>query len=139
LKLIGTEKRGTVVTVGSHSAFMDLPGHSSYINSKVASLNFTHFIGLENPNVTSITMHPGVIDTAMVPDDSFFKPYSGDSVTLAGATIAWLSSEEARWLTGRYVLASWDMAELSARKEEILRNNELVLGLRAKLGAENYK
>jgi len=77
-----------------------------------------HFILLENPNIAAITTHPGVIDSALVPVNSFFKFYSGDSVTLAGAIIAYLVSDEAKWLTGYYVLASWDMAELFARKEE---------------------
>ena len=138
MKIVGTENPATIVTVASHASFLDLAGLSSYLFSKLLTFEISHFIAIENSNVTSIAMHPGVIKTAMVHDDSPFLPYSGDSVTLAGAFIAYLASDKAKWLDGRYVLASWDVVELQERKEEILTNNELVKVLQAKLGSEYY-
>lgn len=138
LRLVGTEKQATIVTVASHSSFMDIPGYSSYIHSKLLTFQLSHHLAFENTNITSIAMHPGVLVTPMLDETSFFVPYAGDSITLAGATVVYLATKQAQWLTGRYVLANWDVEELKAREEEILKNNDLVVGLKGNLGAEHW-
>jgi hypothetical protein len=42
----------------------------------------------------------------------------------------WLASPEAEFLKGRYVWANWDIHELKAKKDIILKENLLVMGLR---------
>lgn len=44
---------------------------------------------------------------------------------LAGDFVVWSLSPEARLLHGRFVHSNWDVNELKAKKEEILKNPEL--------------
>jgi hypothetical protein len=49
---------------------------------------------------------------------------------LPGSYVVWLSTPDADFLKGRFVYTSWDIDELKAQKEEILRDNLLTLTLR---------
>jgi hypothetical protein len=44
---------------------------------------------------------------------------------LAGDFILWTTSEEAKFLSGRFVWVNWDVDELVAMKEEILKGDLL--------------
>jgi hypothetical protein len=44
--------------------------------------------------------------------------------------VVWLASPEAEFLRGRYVWANWDIEELKAKKDVILNENLLMMGLR---------
>ncbi|MEJ2031167.1 MAG: hypothetical protein P8X66_15255 [Maritimibacter sp.] len=57
--------------------------------------------------------------------------YLIDSPDLAAGFAVWLSSGQADWAKGRYLSATWDVGELSAMKDEILRDDLLVNRLRA--------
>ncbi len=43
--------------------------------------------------------------------------------------MVWASSPEAEFLKGRLVWANWDVDELKARKDEIIKQDKLVLSL----------
>ena len=45
---------------------------------------------------------------------------------LAGEFFAWLSTDEAEFLSGRFVWAEWDIEELKAKKAEILEKDLLL-------------
>jgi len=55
-----------------------------------------------------------------------------DEPELAAGFAVWLCSGKADWAKGRYLSANWDVEELTALKDEILRDDLLVNRLRAK-------
>jgi hypothetical protein len=38
----------------------------------------------------------------------------------------WLAKEPRPWLSGRYVAANWDVDELEAQKDEIVKKDKLI-------------
>jgi len=40
-----------------------------------------------------------------------------------------LTNEKRDWLGGRYINVTWDMSELMAKKEEIVKGDKLKVGL----------
>ncbi|KAF4228079.1 hypothetical protein CNMCM6805_002465 [Aspergillus fumigatiaffinis] len=55
----------------------------------------------------------------------WLAPFMKDTAGLCGGTAVWLASGDRHFLSGRYVAANWDVEELEARKEEIVRENLL--------------
>ena len=45
-----------------------LAGLSAYFTSKTAQIKLMEWIGSENPNIFTASVHPGVIDTKMLRD-----------------------------------------------------------------------
>ena len=45
-----------------------LAGLSAYFTSKTAQIKLMEWIGSENPNIFTVSVHPGVIDTKMLRD-----------------------------------------------------------------------
>jgi hypothetical protein len=58
--------------------------------------------------------------------------YLNDTPELAAGFMVWLATGKADWATGRYLSANWDVEELIALKDEILRDDLLVNRLRTK-------
>lgn len=133
LKLIGT------TTVSTGAALGIFPQVSAYSISKLATLQLGAYVAAENANITSITIHPGIIKTTMVPDTSPFSPFADDDASLSGGLAVWLATHDAKFLNGRYVNANWDVDDLIAKTEEIVSQNELVLGLKGKFGAAQFE
>ena len=52
-----------------------------------------------------------------------------DPPELPAATVLWLTNRNAEFLSGRYVQATWDLNEVVAKKDEIVRDNLLVTKL----------
>ena len=52
-----------------------------------------------------------------------------ETVELAADAVICLTKEEHEWLAGRYVSCTWDMKELMAKKDEVIKNDKLKLGL----------
>lgn len=52
-----------------------------------------------------------------------------DTPGLAADTIVWLTQERKDWLAGRYLSASWDMPEVMAQKDEIVKGDKLKVKL----------
>ena len=50
-----------------------------------------------------------------------------DSADLAGDSVAYLASQRRDWLAGRYVNLTWDLPELEAKKDEIVKGDKLKL------------
>jgi hypothetical protein len=90
------------------------------------------FVAAENPNVTAVALHPGIVITDMTAD--MFRPFAKDTPELVGGVGVWLSTEKASFLNGKYVEVNWDVDELTARKDDIVSGGKLSLGLNAELG-----
>jgi hypothetical protein len=52
------------------------------------------------------------------------------TVNLPAHFIVWAAAPEAEFLAGRLVWANWDVDELKERREEIVKQDLLTLGLR---------
>jgi hypothetical protein len=75
----------------------------------------------------------------LVPETSPFWAFSDDEPSLAGGLAVWLATEEAKFLNGRYVNASWDVDDLVAKKDEIIEKNELKFVLQGKFGSTQFE
>ncbi|KAI9860529.1 MAG: hypothetical protein M1824_003054 [Vezdaea acicularis] len=137
LNLLGKERQGSIVILSSALAFSVLPRGSSYGLTKNVNLQMAEYIAVENPNVTAVALHPGVVKTDMTTPQ--FERFSHDTPALVGGTAAWLSSPAAKFLSGRYIHTNWDVKELEARKEEIIGENKLKLTLAGKLGQDQFQ
>jgi NAD(P)-dependent dehydrogenase (short-subunit alcohol dehydrogenase family) len=129
LELVGTERPAHLLYASSGAAFAIIPGSSAYNITKLVDLQLASFAAAENPNLTAIAFHPGIVLTDMVDGAPFFKHFAKDTPQLAGAAVNWLASENAKFLTGRYITANWDVTEILARKDEIVEKNLLTIGL----------
>lgn len=48
-----------------------------------------------------------------------------DDIGLCGGFMTWLTAERRPWLSGRYVSVSWDVEDLEAMKDEIVKEDKL--------------
>ena len=77
-------------------------------------------------NILPIAFHPGAIATDMgnsLPED--YQHILVDTAELAAHSLVWLTETRKEWLSGRYVSANWDVKELEARKDEIVKGDKL--------------
>lgn len=71
-------------------------------------------------------MHPGSVPTELAFTMSEDRHAAlVDTPALAADTLVWLCKERRAWLAGRYVSCTWDMPELEAKREEIVREDKL--------------
>ncbi|KAL3703315.1 hypothetical protein TMatcc_010504 [Talaromyces marneffei ATCC 18224] len=80
--------------------------------------------------VYSFSVHPGNVITDMattlgVDQDPEFKHIFVDTPELCGNTLAFLTSEKRPWVGGRFIHVTWDMPELIARSDTIVKENQL--------------
>ncbi|KAF9877430.1 short chain dehydrogenase reductase [Colletotrichum karsti] len=127
---------GEILNIAT-AAHTVLPTMSSYFLSKLASLQLSAFVAAENPNVTAISVHPGLVATEMTLD--MFRPFAFDTPALVGGTAVWLCGERARFLGGRFVACNWDVEDLEARREEVVGEGLLTVGITGRFGAELFE
>ena len=121
----------TVVNVASLAATCTIPQNICYGPSKAAvSQLMQHYALAQNMDtlgagdVRFFSIHPGVIRT---PATDFYQiPANAvtewEDVNLPADFITWLSSDEAVFLSGRFVNANWDVDELLELKEKLQRD-----------------
>ncbi|KAF3058784.1 hypothetical protein CFAM422_011937 [Trichoderma lentiforme] len=122
-------KSAVVLNVSTLATHMRFPMHgwSGYTGSKLGQARIFEHIRFEHPDVRFINCHPGSIKS-----DGFAKSGAPEPPTgmtdgkVAGQFFAWLVSDEAEFLSGRFVWAEWDVDELKAKKEQILKGNLLL-------------
>ncbi|KAI9810259.1 MAG: hypothetical protein M1827_006393 [Pycnora praestabilis] len=136
LQLLGTEREGSIVTMTSGVTTGIFPTTSSYTLSKLAIQHLQAFIAAEYPKVTATSLHPGVVMTDMTKDQ--WKPFAHDTPELVGSTGVWLATEKAKFLSGKYISANWSVDDLMARKDEIISEGKLSMGLKGEFGAEQF-
>lgn len=82
LKHLGKEKKGTVGSLTTEAAVSIFPRISSYSISKLIHIQLAAYVAAENPNVTSVALHPGTVKTDMTLDS--FVRFSVDTPELVG-------------------------------------------------------
>jgi len=124
----------TINTMGAYSQAFKASGLSSYVSSKAALARWSEAVADDVPESTArfISVHPGGVKTNMAAKSGIEE--SGDfpftDVKLTGNFIAWASSEEAAFLSGRFVWVNWDVDELVKAKKEIVRKDLYKTSLR---------
>lgn len=136
LKLLGTERHGTIVTMNTGISGSVAPGMSSYSLSKNASIRLMEYIAAENQNVTAVSLQPGVVMTNMVVES--FKRFALDTPELVGGTGVWLSTDAAHFLSGRFISANWCVDDLVAKKDQIQEGNDLKIVYEGKFGLDQF-
>ncbi|TAQ88559.1 hypothetical protein B7494_g3086 [Chlorociboria aeruginascens] len=106
------------------------PGYSSYATSKLAGIKLWEYLQAEHPDKHFVSVHPGVIKTAMEAKAAaagYSMPH--DDIELPASFMVWVASPEARFLDGRTVWSNWDVEELKAKVSKIQEGNLLTSGL----------
>jgi len=117
---------GQIVVLSSLCAQFRLAFISEYCVSKHALHRLAEFVVVENPGIRIFCVHPGVIATQLNIEVQGPIPPE-DTLALPAATILYLTSGKADYLSGRYVSATWDLGEVeSVWKEKIVAQNGLV-------------
>ena len=93
-------------------------------------MRFTEFLEVEYGarGIIPIAYHPGAVMTELVhglPQEVLDDAAFIDTPELAGDAIVWLTKERREWLSGRYVSCNWDVTELEAKKDEIVKGDKL--------------
>ncbi|KAH7325597.1 hypothetical protein B0I35DRAFT_347275 [Stachybotrys elegans] len=117
----------TMVNLVTTGAWMTFPHLSGYCISKGASLQLAQHVAAGYPNITSVSLHPGMLDTDMMMEE--FRRFTFQSPDLVGGLAVWLSHPHAKFLSGRTIASFWSVDDLLARKDEIVQGNLLQMGL----------
>ncbi|KAL5380600.1 hypothetical protein DPSP01_007664 [Paraphaeosphaeria sporulosa] len=140
LKLLPESAPAKIITLTTGAAYQVFPNLSSYGLSKLVVFELMDYVRAENPNVTAVAVHPGIVPTDMLKDA--FAPFAHDTPQLVGGLATWIAGWEGAdraFLSGRYLSANWDVEELVKRKEEIVEQNLLKMDLTGKFGEEHFK
>ncbi|WP_193174984.1 SDR family oxidoreductase [Oricola nitratireducens] len=126
---------GHLILLSSIGAQLLMKGASDYQTSKHAINRLCEFVQSDHDEdgIKCFAIHPGGVATELglkMPED--LHAYLDDKPDLAASFAVWLCSGKADWAKGRYLSATWDVGELTALKDEILRDDLLVNRLRAK-------
>ncbi|MDJ0629111.1 MAG: SDR family oxidoreductase [Rhodobacter sp.] len=124
---------GHLILLSSIGAQLVMPGASDYQTAKHAINRLCEFVQSDHgeDGIKCFAMHPGGVATELgrnMPDH--MHEYLVDTPDLAASFAVWLSSGQADWAKGRYLSANWDITELAALEEQILRDDLLVNRLR---------
>jgi len=126
---------GHLILVSSAGAQLVMPGASDYQTSKHAINRLCEFVEVDHGDdgIKCFAIHPGGVSTELgrnLPEA--LHAHLVDEPELAAGFAVWLASGQADWAKGRYLSATWDVEELLALKDEIVRDDLLVNCLRAK-------
>jgi len=156
LRLVGLEREASIVNVGTWGMLAVMPVGSSYFISKLAQGRLSEAIPLAYPKVSSINFHPAMTvtdmanshpevlhfskDTGMLilPLSSISLANLGLKVELAAGTAVYLASPQAKFLSGRYMSSNWDVDELEARKDEVIKKDLLKIDLKGEFGSQLF-
>jgi len=126
---------GHLILLSSVGAQLLMPTASDYQTSKHAINRLCEFVQVDHDEdgIKCFAIHPGGVSTELgrnMPQE--LHSHLIDDPELAAGFAVWLCSGKADWAKGRYLSANWDVEELTALKDEILRDDLLVNRLRAK-------
>lgn len=126
---------GHLILLSSVGAQLLMPTASDYQTSKHAVNRLCEFVQVDHgeDGIKCFAIHPGGVSTELgrnMPEA--MHAYLVDEPDLAACFAVWLCSGKADWAKGRYLSANWDVGELTALKEVILRDDLLVNRLRAR-------
>jgi NAD(P)-dependent dehydrogenase (short-subunit alcohol dehydrogenase family) len=132
LKLFGGTSTGYIINITSAGGVFFTPGPDSYGMCKLLELQMQRYLAALNPNIIATALHPGSILTNITAPE--FVRLSRDTFELAGGTAVWLATEEARFMSGRYMSVNWSVEELAERQKEITENDLLTMELKGHFG-----
>ncbi|KAL5371496.1 hypothetical protein DPSP01_014228 [Paraphaeosphaeria sporulosa] len=99
---------------------------NGYFMSKFSLDHLSTCVAAEYPSVIATSLYPG-----FVPTDMFREPFrtlfDHASAELIGGTAVWLFHEKTKFLSGRWIATNWDVEDLFARREEIVKDDLLKL------------
>ncbi|KZV75811.1 NAD(P)-binding protein [Peniophora sp. CONT] len=124
--------KGQIVFTSSLAAHMRWSVSSDYTLSKHMLNRMMELLTYEYSWIKTYSVHPGVVDTRTCGDfqDAGDMHYPiVDKAEHVAAVYLWLTSRKAEFLSGRYIEATWDLDEILAKKDEIVRDNLLVTKL----------
>ncbi|VDB92024.1 unnamed protein product [Peniophora sp. CBMAI 1063] len=126
--------KGQIIVSTTDLAHVRLPLLSDMSISKHTVNRFIEILALDYPELTAYAVHAGEIMTegaeaAQKRLGLYGKINMPDSLEFGAAMYLWITGRNAEFLNGRYIQASWDLNEVLAKKEEILRDNLLVTKL----------
>ncbi|KAI1398450.1 NAD(P)-binding protein [Hypoxylon fuscum] len=125
--LLGGDLKTNIIT-SSAGAIAVLPGASAYQSTKFVVCRLAEFIATEykDQGLVCFAIHPGGVKTGLAVNMPVaMHKLLGDEPQLPGDCIAWLASENRPWLSGRFINAKWDMEELEAKRDEIVKGDLL--------------
>jgi NAD(P)-dependent dehydrogenase (short-subunit alcohol dehydrogenase family) len=106
-----------------------LVGLSGYLVAKLALAKTIEFLALENPHVSFLAVHPGMVDTDLFRASGATPDMLAmDTPKLSAGFSLWAALPEAKFLSGKFIWANWDVEELKNLKEEI-SGNKLTFGV----------
>lgn len=126
---------GHLILLSSVGAQLLMEGASDYQTSKHAINRLCEFVQSDHDadGIKCFAIHPGGVATELgktMPES--MHAYLTDAPELAASFAVWLTSGQADWAKGRYLSANWDVNELIAMQDEIIRDELLVNRLRGK-------
>lgn len=126
---------GHLILISSVGAQMLSPGASDYQTSKHAINRLCEFVNSDHgeDGVKCFAVHPGGVATTLAKNmPTSLHVNLVDEPELAAGFAVWLCSGQADWARGRYLSATWDIDELKAMQDEIVRDDLLVNRLRVR-------
>ncbi|XXG95758.1 hypothetical protein Hte_002029 [Hypoxylon texense] len=128
---------GTVISMTTGAIGTVFPGMAGYTASKLALVRIMENLHAEQPGIRVFLLMPGIVMTDMTLDS--LKPYAKDTPGLSGSWTLFLSTPRAEWMRGGLVSVNWDIEEMEAHKDQIVRDNLLSRAfLNAKLGKDGH-
>jgi NAD(P)-dependent dehydrogenase (short-subunit alcohol dehydrogenase family) len=130
LQAKGPTTPGIVLNCSTMAAHMRWPLHgwSGYNSSKLGAARIFETLRFEHPEVRFISIHPGKVESDGYTRSGAAEPPEGmTDGALAGQFFAWAATDEAEFLRDRFVWAEWDIAELEAKKDEIIEKDLLLI------------
>ncbi|TKA29485.1 hypothetical protein B0A50_03498 [Salinomyces thailandicus] len=135
-QLLATEGGAKAFVVTSSLATLIVRGpfaNAQYSVSKAAQLKLLENVHEQyhEQGLNAFAIHPGGVKSEMAEESApEFVQYLTDHPDLCGACAVWLTKDDQkRWLSGRLVSANWDVDELEALKEEIVKQDLYKLGM----------
>ncbi|KAI0490030.1 hypothetical protein F4859DRAFT_176719 [Xylaria cf. heliscus] len=130
------ETRATVINLTTGAAWKGNPMMPGYSVSKLVAQQQIPSIAAVYPNITAVALHPGLLDTDMLPQS--MRHFDRETPELVGGLAVWLSHPHAQFLSGRVMASQWDVDELLSRKAEILGGSDLTVDLVGKFGPQHF-
>ncbi|GAB7365573.1 hypothetical protein MBLNU230_g6645t1 [Neophaeotheca triangularis] len=122
-------KPRTVIYTSSARCQTGSANDSAYGPSKAAMNQVIQHLAMEyaDDNAVIQTFHPGVVYTPWASQLFDRDVVVWEDASLPGDFAVWLASAEAKFLSGRYVWAQWDVDELLSLKERLTANPQFLM------------
>jgi NAD(P)-dependent dehydrogenase (short-subunit alcohol dehydrogenase family) len=119
--------QGYIVALSSMGGQLRIPGGSDGCISKHAVNRLVEFIALEHPSVRTFALAPGYLPTRLAAETGSLGEngeggagFPLNTVALPAATMLYLTSGRADWLSGRFCSSNWDMAEVERDWKDVI-------------------